>query len=148
MVNVSGMRETAPAALFATMPVCRVPHRKKVRSLWCRLGQVPRLLAADEKIEPGHQGMRVLLTRKKGAAAQDREQILPPQTRPHPSGGGNVLPLPGSCSIKWFGYLVFLATTLFAGCTSFDQLTRIPPSGEAGPTAGACGSCHIQQHLE
>ena len=119
-----------------------------MRSLWCRLGQVPRLLAAEEKIEPGHRGMRVLLKRQEGAAAQDTEQILPPQTGAHPSGGGNLLPLPGSCSIKWFGFLVFLATTLFAGCTSFDQLTRIPTAGEAGPTAGACGSCHIQQHLE
>ena len=42
VVNVSGIRETAPAPLFATMPVSRALDGKKMRSLWCRLEQVPR----------------------------------------------------------------------------------------------------------
>jgi Zn-finger protein len=44
---------------------------------------------------------------------------------------------------------VLLSVTFFmAGCTSFSQLTQIPPEGQGGPQASQCGACHVEQYQE
>jgi len=49
---------------------------------------------------------------------------------------------------KFLIFLLFLGCGLFAGCTSFDHLTKVPAAGESGPKAKECGACHVEQYRE
>jgi Zn-finger protein len=46
------------------------------------------------------------------------------------------------------GLLLIAVAVLLGGCVSFDHLTRIPATGEAGPKASECGGCHGAQYRE
>ncbi len=44
--------------------------------------------------------------------------------------------------------LIIVGSGLLASCTSFDHLTQAPSTGDAGPKAVECGSCHGEQYRE
>ncbi len=46
------------------------------------------------------------------------------------------------------GIILLLGFLLLAGCTTFGNLTRIPPEGLEGPRASQCGACHVDQYRE
>lgn len=49
---------------------------------------------------------------------------------------------------KPWSALIIAWSGLLASCTSFDHLTQAPTTGDTGPKAMECGSCHGQQYRE
>lgn len=49
--------------------------------------------------------------------------------------------------ISW-STLILAGSGLLASCTSFDHLTQLPSTGDAGPKAMECGACHGEQYRE
>jgi hypothetical protein len=45
-------------------------------------------------------------------------------------------------------YLILAGSSLLASCTSFDHLTQAPATGDSGPKASECGTCHGAQYRE
>lgn len=44
--------------------------------------------------------------------------------------------------------LILVCSGLLASCTTFDHLTQLPSTGDAGPKAMECGGCHGEQFRE
>lgn len=60
----------------------------------------------------------------------------------------SIMSWPCFSTIRLLGCLLLSGTALFAGCTSFDHLTRIPATGETRPKDSECGGCHGAQYRE
>lgn len=45
-------------------------------------------------------------------------------------------------------YLIAVGCGALVGCTSFDHLTQVPSTGDSGPKASECGSCHGEPYRE